>query len=158
MKTWIVGAGLALMIGAPQPVLANEANTTGAAVKNQGVPPSNPSRAAGSDAAHAADARSVPPDNTGRNERDRNEAAVTPMDQSNDPKDVELTQKIRKVVVSDDALSMNAHNVKIVSANGVVTLRGPVNSPEEKAKIEAAAKQAAGASNVRNELEVTAAR
>ena len=136
MKTWIVGAGLALVIGAPQTVLANEANTTGAAVKNQGVPP----------------------DNTGRNERDRNEAAVTPMDQSNDPKDVELTQKIRKVVVSDDALSMNAHNVKIVSANGIVTLRGPVNSPEEKAKIEAAAKQAAGASNVRNELEVTAAR
>ena len=136
MKTWIVGAGLALVIGAPQTVLANEANTTGAAVKNEGVQP----------------------DNTGRNERDRNEAAVTPMDQSNDPKDVELTQKIRKVVVSDDALSMNAHNVKIVSANGVVTLRGPVNSPEEKAKIEAAPKQAAGASNVRNELEVTAAR
>lgn len=136
MKTWIVGAGLALVIGAPQTVLANEANTTGAAVKNEGVPP----------------------DNTGRNERDRNEAAVTPMDQSNDPKDVELTQKIRKVVVSDDALSMNAHNVKIVAANGVVTLRGPVNSPEEKAKIEAAAKQAAGAGNVRNEIEVTAAR
>ena len=136
MKTWIVGAGLALVIGAPQTVLANEANTTGAAVKNQGVPP----------------------DNTGRNERDRNEAAVTPMDQSNDPKDVELTQKIRKVVVSDDALSMNAHNVKIVSANGIVTLRGPVNSPEEKAKIEAAVTPEAGASNVRNELEVTAAR
>ena len=136
MKTWIVGAGLALVIGAPQTVLANEANTTGAAVKNEGVQP----------------------DNTGRNERDRNEAAVTPMDQSNDPKDVELTQKIRKVVVSDDALSMNAHNVKIVSANRAVTLRGPENSPEEKAKIEAAAKKAAGEENDRNELEVTAAR
>ncbi len=149
MKTWIVGAGLALVIGAPQPVLANEAAAPGAAVKDHGAsPPSS----------NANDAKAVPPDNTGRNERDRNQAAVTPMDQSNDPKDVELTQKIRKVVVSDDALSMNAHNVKIISANGVVTLRGPVNTPEEKAKIEAAAKQAAGASNVRNELEVTASR
>ena len=147
MKTWIVGAGLALVIGAPQSVLANEAAAPGAAVKDHGASSTS-----------ANDAKSVPPDNTGRNERDRNQAAVTPMDQSNDPKDVELTQKIRKVVVSDDALSMNAHNVKIISANGVVTLRGPVNTPEEKARIEAAAKQAAGASNVRNELEVTAAR
>jgi osmotically-inducible protein OsmY len=158
MKNWIVGAGLALVIGAPQPVLANEAATTGNAVKNPGVPAGNAGRVGNADAANSADAKSVPPDNTGRNDRDRNSAAVTPMDQSNDPKDVELTQKIRKVVVSDDALSMNAHNVKIISANGVVTLRGPVDSPEEKAKIEAAARQAAGASNVRNELEVTAAR
>lgn len=147
MKTWIVGAGLALVIGAPQPVLANEPAAPGAAVMDPGA--SSPS---------TKDAKSVPPDNTGRNERDRNQAAVTPMDQSNDPKDIELTQRIRKVVVSDDALSMNAHNVKIISANGVVTLRGPVNSPEEKARIEAAASQAAGAGNVRNELEVTASR
>lgn len=147
MKTWIVGAGLALVIGAPQPVLANEPAAPGAAVNDHGA--SSPS---------TNDAKSVPPDNTGRNERDRNQAAVTPMDQSNDPKDIELTQRIRKVVVSDDALSMNAHNVKIISANGVVTLRGPVNSPEEKARIEAAARQAAGAGNVRNELEVTASR
>jgi hyperosmotically inducible periplasmic protein len=147
MKTWIVGAGLALVLGAPQPVLANEPAEPGA-VKDRGAPPST----------NSSDAKSVSPDNSGRNERDRNQAAVTPMDQSNDPKDIELTQRIRKVVVSDDALSMNAHNVKIISANGIVTLRGPVDSPEEKAKIEAAARQAAGASNVRNELEVTAAR
>lgn len=140
MKTWIVGAGLALVLGAPKPVLANEPAAPGAAVKDDGA------------------AKSVPPDNTGRNERDRAATAVTPMDQSNDPKDLALTQQIRKVVVSDDALSMNAHNVKIIAANGIVTLRGPVDSPAEKAKIESAAKQAAGPSNVRNELEVTAAR
>ena len=134
MKTWIVGAGLALVIGAPQTVLANEANTTGAAVKNQGVPP----------------------DNTGRNERDRNEAAVTPMDQSNDPKDVELTQKIRKVVVSDDALSMNAHNVKIITQNGMVILKGPVRSDQEKQVVEQKAIEVAGKANVKCELEVAA--
>jgi osmotically-inducible protein OsmY len=123
----------------PQRALANEPAAPGAVKNDNGA------------AAHA-------PDNTGRNERDRSVTSVTPMDQSNDPKDVALTQQIRKVVVADDALSMNAHNVKIISANGVVTLRGPVDSPAEKAKIEAAAAQAAGPKNVRNELEVTASR
>ena len=139
MKTWIVGAGLALVLGAPQRALANDPAAPNAVKNDSGA------------AAHA-------PDNTGRNQRDRDANAVTPMDQSNDPKDVQLTQQIRKVVVGDDALSMNAHNVKIISANGIVTLRGPVDSPQEKAKIEAAAAQAAGAKNVRNELEVTASR
>ena len=141
MKTWIVGAGLALVLGAPQRALANDPAAPGA-VKND----------------NAAAANEVPPDNTGRNQRDRSVTAVTPMDQSNDPKDLALTQQIRKVVVADDALSMNAHNVKIIAANGIVTLRGPVDSSAEKAKIEAAAAQAAGAKNVRNELEVAASR
>jgi hyperosmotically inducible protein len=141
MKTLIVGAGLVLALGAPQRALANDTAAPGT-VKNNNPPAAN----------------AVPPDNTGRNERDRSVTAVTPMDQSNDPKDVALTQQIRKVVVADDALSMNAHNVKIISANGVVTLRGPVDSSAEKAKIEAAAAKAAGATNVRNELEVTASR
>lgn len=150
MKTWIVGAGLALVLGAPQRALANEAAAPGSAVKNGNT--------AGTTSADTGAAKQVAPDNTGRNERDRASSAVTPMDQSNDPKDVALTQQIRKVVVADDALSMNAHNVKIISANGIVTLRGPVDSPDEKAKIEAAAAKAAGAKNVRNELEVTASR
>lgn len=137
MKTWIVGAGLALALGSAQGALANEPAANGGTAKD-------------------ASAANVPADNTGRNERDRHDAAVTPMDQSNDPADVELTQKIRKAVVADDALSMNAHNVKIVSANGVVTLRGPVDSMDEKSKIEATAVRIAGVKNVRNQLEVAA--
>lgn len=150
MKTWIVGAGLALVLGAPQRALANEPAAPGASVKDGNTAPAANTATGG--------AKQVAPDNTGRNERDRAANAVTPMDQSNDPKDIALTQQIRKVVVGDDALSMNAHNVKIISANGVVTLRGPVDSPQEKAKIEAAAAKAAGAQNVRNQLEVTASR
>ena len=129
MKTWIMGAAMVLALGAAQGAWAADPSTTAEAAKSA-------------------------PDNSGRNERDRQTAAVTPMGQSNDPKDIELTQKIRKAVVADDALSMNAHNVKIISADGVVTLRGPVDSPAEKAKIEAAAVQVAGAKNVRNHLEV----
>ena len=139
MKTWIVGAGLALVLGAPQRALANEPAAPGA-VKN--------------DTAAAAHA----PDNTGRNERDRSVTSVTPMDQSNDPKDVELTQQIRKVVVADDALSMNAHNVKIITDNGMVVLRGPVNSAAEKATVEAKAKSVAGVKQVTSQLEVVSAK
>lgn len=150
MKPWIVGAGLALVLGAPQPALANEPAAAGAAGGDASGARVAPHATGGE--------KQAAPDNTGRNTRDRDSASVTPMDQSNDPKDVALTQQIRKVVVDDDALSTNAHNVKIISANGVVTLRGPVDSPEEKAKIEAVAARAAGPKNVRNELEVAASR
>jgi len=131
MKTWIMATSLALALGMPHGALAADPSTTAEAAQNA-------------------------PDNSGRNVRDRQEGAVTPMDQSNAPADPELTQKIRQAVVADDGLSMNAHNVKIIAANGVVTLRGPVNSPEETAKIEATAVKIAGVKNVRNELEVAA--
>jgi len=96
------------------------------------------------------------PDNTGRNERDRSGETKTSGDQSNSQGDLEITQKIRQAVVKDDGLSMTAKNVKIITAGGQVTLRGPVNSPEEKAKIEQLAKSGAGGANVDNQLEVKA--
>jgi len=96
----------------------------------------------------------VAPDNTGVNERDGNADAVTPMDQGNNEIDLDLTQRIRKQVVADDTLSFTAKNVKIISENGSVTLRGPVNSEAEKATIAKAATDAAGAGHVINQLEV----
>jgi len=96
------------------------------------------------------------PDNTGRNVRDRSGATLTPGDQSSSEADLALTQKIRQAVVADDSLSTNAHNVKIITNNGIVTLRGPVNSAQEKANIDAKAKQIAGATKVKNELEIAA--
>src|SRR5262245_66652918 len=71
-------------------------------------------------------------DNTARNARDSNGKTVTPTDQSENEGDRAITQRVRKAVVDNDALSSNAHNVKIVTANGVVTLRGPVNTAQEK--------------------------
>ena len=94
------------------------------------------------------------PDNSGVNVRDRNPEAMTAGQQSNAKGDVELTRKIRRSVVEDDALSMMAHNVKIISVNGSVTLRGPVKTEQEKTVIASKAQAIAGADKVDNQLEV----
>jgi hyperosmotically inducible periplasmic protein len=99
-------------------------------------------------------AADYPADNSGKNVRDRQENARTPGDQSNAKSDVAITKAVRKAVVADKALSTNAHNVKIITTNGVVTLRGPVKSPEEKDTIGAKAKQVAGVKSVDNQLEI----
>jgi hyperosmotically inducible periplasmic protein len=93
------------------------------------------------------------PDNTGRNVRDRGKT-LTPTDQSESASDRTLTQKIRQAVMADKSLSMTAHNVKIITVDGVVTLRGPVKTEAERTKIAAKAEQAAGAGKVHNDLEV----
>jgi osmotically-inducible protein OsmY len=108
---------------------------------------------------HAADKTAATPsqtapDNTGRNVRDRGGDTVTPGDQSNAKADLNLTQEIRKAIMADKSLSTNAKNVKIITANGVVTLRGPVNTPQEKATLEAKAQSIAGADNVNSQLEI----
>ncbi len=107
-------------------------------------------------AAVAAEDRKSAADNTGKNERDRSGATKTPVDQSNSPEDLKITQAIRQAVVKDEALTMTAKNVKIITADGQVTLRGPVKSAEEKMKIEQLAKSAAGAAKIDNQIEVKA--
>jgi hyperosmotically inducible protein len=95
-----------------------------------------------------------PADNSGRNQRDADGATVQPTDQSNSKADLEITQAVRKAVTSDDSLSTNAQNVKIVTTGGVVTLRGPVKNDAEKNSIATKAKSVAGVSRVDNQLEV----
>jgi hyperosmotically inducible protein len=102
----------------------------------------------------ASRAADYPADNSGKNVRDRQDNARTPGDQSNSKSDIAITQEVRKAVVADKALSTNAHNVKIITKNGVVTLRGPVKSQEEKDTIAAKAKHVAGVKNVDNQLEI----
>jgi hyperosmotically inducible protein len=104
--------------------------------------------------AAGAPAAQTAPDNTGRNVRDRGGATLTPGDQSESEADRTLTQQIRRAVVADDSLSTTAKNVKIITVDGVVTLRGPVNSPREKEVIAAKAQEIAGATKVDNQLEV----
>jgi len=94
------------------------------------------------------------PDNTGRNERDQGGATLTPADQSSNEADVELTRRIREAVVADESLSTNAHNIKIITINGMVTLRGPVGSDTERSKIVATAQQLAGKTKVNSQLEI----
>ena len=79
---------------------------------------------------------------------------MTAGQQSNVKSDLEITREIRRAVVKDHSLSMLAHNVKIVSANGSVTLRGPVKTEEEKTAIASKARAIAGAGKVDDQLEV----
>jgi len=92
-------------------------------------------------------------DNTGVNVRDRDPAAKTPINQNENKEDVNLTADIRKRVV-DTKMSVDAQNVKIITQDGKVTLRGPMKSEEERRRIEEIATGIAGAGKVTNELEV----
>jgi hyperosmotically inducible periplasmic protein len=97
-------------------------------------------------------------DNTNKNQRDRSGETATSGDQSNSQEDVQITAAVRRAVVGDKSLSMTAKNVKIITANGTVTLRGPVNNDEEKTKIAELAQSAAGNAKIDNQLEVKASK
>jgi hypothetical protein len=94
------------------------------------------------------------PDNSARNVRDRNSGTLTPLDQGNSQADVTTTAQIRKEIIAGKNLSLNARNVKIITIEGRVTLRGPVNTDEEKRLIGEIAERIASAGNVDNQLEV----
>jgi hyperosmotically inducible protein len=94
-------------------------------------------------------------DNTAVNVRDRDGKTVTAGDQAKGYRsDVEITQDIRQQIVKDYTFSTSAKNVKIITKNGMVVLRGPVASSEERTKIVSIAQNSAGVSNVKNKLEV----
>jgi hypothetical protein len=95
-----------------------------------------------------------PADNTKMNERDRNANEPTADRQKDSRSDREITQQVRKAIVKDKSLSTYAHNVKVITQNGMVTLKGPVRSEEEKKAIEAKAAEVAGQDKVMNQLDV----
>jgi len=97
-------------------------------------------------------------DNTRKNERDRSGETQTSGDQSNSSQDTQTTAAVRRAVVKDNSLSATAKNVKIITANGTVTLRGPVKNDAEKTKIAELAQSAAGSAKIDNQLEVKASR
>jgi osmotically-inducible protein OsmY len=94
------------------------------------------------------------PDNTAINERDRSRETQTSGDQSNSSADLKITQAIRQALMKDGELSTTAKNVKIITNNGQVTLRGPVKNAQEKAKIDQLARSAAGGAKIDDQLEV----
>jgi osmotically-inducible protein OsmY len=105
-------------------------------------------------AAFAADDKKTNPDNTATNERDRSSETKTSGDQSNGSADLKITQAIRQALMKDDQLSMTAKNIKIITANGRVTLRGPVKTAQEKSKIDQLARSAASGAKIENQLDV----
>jgi hyperosmotically inducible periplasmic protein len=104
-------------------------------------------------AAMAADDKTKP-DNTAINERDRSSETQTSGDQSNSSADLKITQAIRQAIMKDSELSTTAKNVKIITDNGQVTLRGPVKNAQEKAKIDQLARSAAGGAKIDDQLDV----
>lgn len=108
--------------------------------------------------AGAMAAQQPPPDNSKVNQRDQKPAQMTADDQSNKKSDVQITADIRKAVMADSTLSTYAHNVKIITKNGKVTLKGPVRSAEEKTTVAAKATEVAGATNVTNQISIAPAK
>ena len=105
-------------------------------------------------AALAADNKKTEPDNTATNERDRSGETKTSGDQSNSSADLKITQDIRQALMKDSELSTTAKNIKIITDNGQVTLRGPVKNAQEKAKIDQLARSAAGGAKIDDQLDV----
>jgi hyperosmotically inducible periplasmic protein len=105
---------------------------------------------------HAQEPSQSPPasDNTKTNQRDRSANEPTADQQKSNRSDRDITQQIRQSIIKDKSLSTYAHNVKIITQNGQVTLKGPVRSEDEKKAIEAKAAEVAGENKVSSELNV----
>jgi hyperosmotically inducible periplasmic protein len=101
------------------------------------------------------DRSSVPADNSKSNKVDPSNSSATADAQKDDASDVQITQSIRKSLMADESLSTYAHNVKVVTVNGHVTLNGVVRSSQERATVEAKAVSVVGKSRVVNELKVS---
>ena len=95
-------------------------------------------------------------ENTEVNVRDKDNTTLTPEDQKETESDIKITADIRKAIIKNKSLSVDAQNVKIISRNGVVTLRGPVETKKECKKLKKIAKHTPGVLKVDNQLEIKA--
>jgi osmotically-inducible protein OsmY len=100
----------------------------------------------------------TPPDNTKVNQRDRAKTAVTADQQKENPADRAITQKIRQSLMKDKGLSTYAHNVKVITMDGQVTVKGPVRSEGEKRTVLAKATEVAGEGKVTDQITITPAK
>jgi len=104
--------------------------------------------------AQTTEQQGTSPDNTKMNAQDRDKASPTADQQKDNRSDREITQQIRQSVIKDKSLSTYAHNIKIITQNGQVTLKGPVRSEDEKRAIEVKATEVAGENKVTSELNI----
>jgi hyperosmotically inducible protein len=91
--------------------------------------------------------------NTGINKRDQDDKTLTPMDQMNNPSDLKITQEIRQALMKGE-FSMDAKNIKVITRNGTVTLRGPVKTAAEREQISVLVKAMPGIKSIDNQLQV----
>jgi hyperosmotically inducible protein len=105
-------------------------------------------------ATHAQDQAS-PPSSTAPDNSAHNKAQTRTADnQKENTSDREITRKVRRSITADKSLSTYAHNVKIITQDGQVTLKGPVQSDNEKQMIATKAADVVGAEKVNNQLTV----
>jgi hyperosmotically inducible periplasmic protein len=147
MRVWTLGliAGAALCLGC-EPVNSDRAVP---------VPGTTPPADA-TTTTTTTSTNPVAPNNTAVNKRDADGATKTPLDQNENKADIDRTAEIRKRILDTPDMSTNAQNCKVMTANGKVTLRGPVNSEAERETIVKIATAVAGEGNVDNQLEVKA--
>jgi len=93
-------------------------------------------------------------DNSAQNRGDLSQGAVTAQSQDNNKHDIKVLACVRRTIVRQKGLSVEAKNIKILCANGVITLKGPVKSEAEKSQICAAAKTCGGVVSVQDEVTV----
>lgn len=139
----------------PSTSTPSETSTSAEGESGAGSLPGETTTTSHDEGGSASNVGATTPDNTGINKRDVTGGEPTPTNQKENPGDREITQRIRASIVGNDDLSFTAKNVKIITTNGYVTLRGPVRSSKEKVTIEASAREVAGADQVNNQLEVT---
>ena len=126
----------------------------GASSDLKGAAPNNMGRNSDNSRVGAPDGtRMVAPDNTKINKRDRANQTLTSGNQSNSKLDIKLTSTIRRSIMKSDLTTL-AKNIKIITVNGNVTLRGPVNTEAEKEKISSLASGVQGVNQLDNQLEV----
>lgn len=101
-----------------------------------------------------AQQQAPPPDNSKVNKQ----GGPTADTQSQSKPDLALVKAIRQEIMKDKTLSMTAHNCKVITRDGHVMLRGPVNSQNEKDVIAAIATRLAGEGKVTNELTIKSAK
>lgn len=141
---------------ATAPVSTATTRMTEAAPNDTGPTSAKPNAGAPAGAAStpAPPATNPKADNSGNNATPAGARGLTAGDQGGSEGDRKITQQIRQAVMGDKALSFMAKNVKIITINGKVTLKGPVKSDQERAAIETAAKRVAGDAQVDNQIEI----
>jgi hypothetical protein len=141
----LMGMALVVAAGSMLPTQAQTSQTDPTAQTGPNAPSTQTAPAAQPDTSA---------DNTKMNSQDHDKDAVTADQQKENRSDLAITQQIRQSIMQDKALSTYAHNVKIVTQDGQVSLKGPVQSNDEKKAIEAKATQIAGENKVTSELNV----
>lgn len=90
--------------------------------------------------------------------QNQDRSAPTADQQKMDAADRKTTQEVRKSILADRGLSTYAHNVKVITQHGQLTLRGPVRSQEEKQTVESKAAAVAGKEHVTSYIDIVPAK